>query len=147
MNLNKVEVIGRMTRDPETKALPSGTSVTNFSLGTNRVWKDKAGVKQEEAEFINCVAFGRTAEVMQQYVRKGQEIYIEGRLQTRSWDDKESGKKVYRTEVIVNQMQMGAKAKGDTGERSSYQKPAGSVDAGDTIEYPDEDINPDDIPF
>ena len=147
MNLNKVEVIGRMTRDPEVKALPSGSMVCNFSLGTNRVWKDKNGAKQEEAEFINCVAFGRTAEIMQQYVRKGQEIYVEGRLQTRSWEDKE-GKKNYRTEVMVNQMQMGAKAKGDTGERSStYQKPAGTVDAGDTIEYPDEDINPDDIPF
>lgn len=143
MNLNKVEIIGRMTRDPETKALPSGTSVTNFSLATNRTWKDKNGAKQEEVEFVNCVAFGRTAEIMQQYVHKGQEIYIEGRIQTRSWDDKD-GKKNYRTEVIVNLMQMGARAKGDTGERSSALVAKGSTD---TIEYPEEDINPDDIPF
>lgn len=144
MNLNSVQVIGRMTRDPEVKALPSGAVICSFSLGTNRTWKDKSGAKQEEAEFINCVAFGRTAEVIKQYVGKGQEIYVEGRMKTQTWKDKDTGKNMYRTEVIVNQMQMGAKAKGSEG--SNYQKPKEDT-ADDYEQMGGEEIDPDAIPF
>lgn len=146
MNLNRAELIGRLTRDPETKALPSGVIVSSFSLATNNVYKDKAGVKQETTDFHNCVAFGALAEkVIGPYAKKGQEVYVAGRIQTRSWDDKE-GKKQYRTEIVISEFQLGAKPKGsEGGSAPSYNR--GNPEPTDVIEYPDEDINPDDIPF
>jgi single-strand DNA-binding protein len=150
MYLNKVFLYGNLTRDPELKALPSGSQVVNFSLATDRVFKDKNGQKQEATEFHNVVAFGRTAEVIAQYCKKGRPLYIEGRIQTRSWDDKETGKKNYRTEIIADTFQFGA----DGGKGSSAS--AGQVAAhdeqsspsgADDIKYPDEEINPEDIPF
>ena len=145
MNLNQVTLIGRLTRDPEQKALPNGTAVVNFSLATSRTWKDaKTNEKKEETEFHNCVAFGRTAEVIGQYLKKGQLANIVGRLQTRSWEDKDTQKKLYRTEIIVDQMQMGPKAGNAGGEARSQadeSQGAGGQDA------PEGDINPDDIPF
>src|SRR3989344_2696223 len=96
MNLNKVFLIGRLTRDPETKALPSGKSVTTFGLATDRVFTDKSGQKQQQTEFHNIVMFGRLAEIPSQYLAKGSLTYIEGRIQTRSWQDS-SGNKKYRT--------------------------------------------------
>lgn len=147
MYLNKVLLYGNLTRDPELKALPSGGQVANFGMATNRTFKDKSGAKQETTEFHNVVAFGRTAEVIAQYCKKGRPIYIEGRLQTRTWDDKESGKKNYRTEIIVDTFQFGADGgKGSTGgaPASHDEQPAPSADE---IKYPDEEINPEDIPF
>lgn len=149
MNLNQVTLIGRLTRDPEQKALPNGTAVANFSVATSRTWKDKDGKKQEDTEFHNCVAFGRTAEVVGQYLKKGQLVNVVGRLQTRSWDDKDSGKKMYRTEIIVDQMQMGPKAGNAGGDQRSqadkdfdnYGKEAPAEEAGEG------EINPDDVPF
>lgn len=114
MYLNKVTIYGNLTRDPELKTLPSGVSVVNFSVATNRTWKDKQGQKQDSTEFHNLVAFGRTAEIINQYLKKGEPIYVEGRLQTRSWEDKDSGKKLYRTEIIAEQMQFGPKRKENT---------------------------------
>lgn len=150
MYLNKVLLYGNLTRDPELKALPSGSQVANFGLATNRVFKDKNGQKQEVTEFHNVVAFGRTAEVIAQYCKKGRPIYIEGRLQTRSWDDKESGKKNYRTEIIADTFQFGADGgKGgssDASGSSSHDEQPAPSDGGD-IKYPDEEINPEDIPF
>src|ERR1700733_7190416 len=108
MYLNKVFLYGNLTRDPELKALPSGSQVANFGIATNRSYKDKSGARQEATEFHNVVAFGRTAEVIAQYMKKGRPIYVEGRIQTRSWDDKEGGKKNYRTEIIVDTFQFGA---------------------------------------
>src|SRR3954463_10407036 len=105
MYLNKVFLYGNLTRDPELKALPSGGQVVNFGMATNRTYKDKSGAKQETTEFHNVVAFGGTAEVIAQYCKKGRPLVIEGRLQTRSWDDKESGKKNYRTEIIAETFQ------------------------------------------
>ncbi len=147
MYLNKVFLYGNLTRDPELKALPSGSQVANFGLATNRTLKDKNGQKQETTEFHNIVAFGRTAEVIAQYVKKGRPIFVEGRLQTRAWDDKETGKKNYRTEIIIDNFQFGADAKGSpTGSEqvSHGEQPAPK---GDEIQYPDEEINPEDIPF
>ncbi len=149
MYLNKAFLYGNLTRDPELKALPSGSQVANFGLATNRTYKDKNGAKQEATEFHNIVAFGRTAEVIAQYMKKGRPIFIEGRIQTRSWDDKESGKKNYRTEIVVENFQFGADAKGGA---PSHTPPAegGSAAGGkddEAIKYPDEEINPEDIPF
>jgi single-strand DNA-binding protein len=147
MNLNKVLLYGNLTRDPELKALPSGSNVVSFGLATNRVYKDKNGAKQEAVEFHNIVAFGRTAEVIAQYCKKGRPVFIEGRLQTRSWDDKETGKKQYRTEIVTDNFQFGADGgkPGATGATNSeHEQPAPK---GDEIQYPDEEINPEDIPF
>jgi single-strand DNA-binding protein len=156
MYLNKVQLYGNLTRDPEMKALPSGQNVANFSIATNRVYKDKDGSKKEQTEFHNVVAFGRTADVIGQYMKKGKAIYIEGRIQTRSWD--KDGQKQYRTEIVADTFQFGASAPGggqgggggyDGGSRDSGGDMAQSspADAGDSIQYPSEEINPEDIPF
>lgn len=158
MYLNKVLLYGNLTRDPELKALPSGQQVASFGLATNRSFKGKDGAQQEQTEFHNIVAFGRTAEVMGQYLKKGRPIYVEGRIQTRSWD--KDGQKQYRTEIIVDTFQFGAQAGGDGASRSSYGSSAPSNEApsapreqeaprdmGADIQYPDEEINPEDIPF
>lgn len=150
MYLNKVFLYGNLTRDPEARALPSGGQVTTFGLATNRVYKDKNGAKQEAVEFHNGVAFGRSAELISQYCKKGKGLFIEGRLQTRSWDDKETGQKKYRTEIVVENFQFGDGGGGGTARAAV---PASDTDTGEAaqnsgdIQYPDEEINPEDIPF
>lgn len=150
MFLNKAILIGNLTRDPELRSLPSGVKVCSFSLATNRVWKDKNGARQESADYHNVVVFGRQAETVAQYMKKGSSILVEGRMQTRSWDDKTSGEKKYRTEVIADRTQFGPKGGGGGGASGT---PAASKDTSpkngevDVIEYPEEDINPEDIPF
>lgn len=156
MYLNKALIIGNLTRDPELKSLPSGIQVTSLSIATNRVWKDKNGAKQESSDFHNVVVFGRQAETSAQYLKKGQQVYVEGRIQTRSWDDKASGEKKYRTEIVAEAVQFGQKAGGFGGGPGASSAPAAAAptkgasakkDAVDTIDYPSEDINPEDIPF
>lgn len=153
MYLNKAFIIGNLTRDPELKALPSGIKVCSFSVATNRVWKDANGAKQEAADFHNIVVFGRQAETVAQYMKKGSQVMIEGRMQTRSWDDVGTGTKKYRTEVIADRVQFGSSGGASTsGARTSdSQAPKTSApkedDQLDTIEYPDEQINAEDIPF
>ncbi|HLD27976.1 MAG TPA: single-stranded DNA-binding protein, partial [Patescibacteria group bacterium] len=105
MNLNKAMIIGNLTRDPEVRTTPSGQSVVNFSVATNFTWTDETGKKQERAEFHNVVAWRKLAEIIGQYLKKGSKIYVEGRLQTRSWDD-QSGVKRYRTEIVADNMIM-----------------------------------------
>lgn len=148
MYINKAIVYGNLTRDPEIKALPSGQQVASFSLATNRVWKDKSGVKQESVDYHNIVMFARLAELAGQYLKKGSAVFIEGRMQTRSWDDA-TGKK-YRTEIIADTMQFGPRANGGAPAPftpMSKGEPQSAPEALATIEYPEEDINPDDIPF
>ena len=149
MYLNKAIIIGNLTRDPEIRAIPSGVKVASFSVATNRVWKDKNGVKQENVDFHNVVVFGRQAEIVGQYMKKGSSILVEGRMQTRSWDDA-GGIKKYRTEVIADRIQFGPRRDTPAGGFKS-DTPAPAEDdhkkALDTIEYPEEDINPEDIPF
>ena len=143
-------LIGNLTRDPELRSLPSGIKVCSFSLATNRVWKDKNGARQESADYHNVVVFGRQAETVAQYMKKGNSILVEGRMQTRSWDDKNSGEKKYRTEVVADRTQFGPKGAGGGGvpsAGSSSAQPKGEAPEMDTIEYPEEDINPEDIPF
>lgn len=159
MYLNKAFVFGNLTRDPELKSLPSGIQVASFSIATNRTWKDKNGQKQDSADYHNIVVFGKQAETIAQYVRKGSSLFIEGRMQTRSWDGPD-GKKNYRTEIIAENFQFGPKSGGSEGgykasngaprssDNSSSSNKADSAAPGlDTIEYPEEEINPDDIPF
>jgi len=101
-SINKVTLLGNLGKDPEVKFLPSGQAVANFSIATTDRYKDKAGEWQDRTEWHNVVAYARTAEIVRDYVKKGNKLYVEGRLTTRSWDDKDSGKKVYRTEIVVN---------------------------------------------
>ncbi len=162
MYINKAMVYGNLTRDPELRALPSGAQVANFSLATNRVWKDQNGAKQESTDYHNVVVFGRQAEIVAQYLKKGSSVFIEGRMQTRSWDGQD-GKKQYRTEVVADRVQFGPRA-GATGGSSSFGsagsssasssskaggkgEEADAIDSMPTVDYPEEEINPEDIPF
>lgn len=145
MYINKAFIGGNLTRDPEMKALPSGAKVTTFSVATNRVWKDQSGMRQEATEYHNVVVFGRQAETCAQFLRKGSNCFIEGRIQTRSWDGPD-GQKRYRTEVVADRVQFGARPTGN-GSASTSSAPEMVDDASDMIEYPTDDINPDDIPF
>ena len=110
MNLNKVQVIGRLTKQPEVRITPTGVQVASFSVATNRSWIDKIGQKQEETEFHNIVAFGKLAEIIAKWFAKGDEIYIEGRLKTNSWQD-QSGVKKYKTDIIAEKFDFGQKVK------------------------------------
>ncbi len=148
MYLNKAIVIGNLTRDPELRALPTGIKVCSFSVATNRVWKDKNGARQESADYHNVVVFGRQAETVAQYMKKGSSILVEGRMQTRSWDDKNSGEKKYRTEIVADRTQFGPRG-GEGSGAGGTKAPTAAPQNGelDSIEYPEEDINPEDIPF
>ncbi len=162
MYLNKAFVFGNLTRDPELRSLPSGAAVCTFSVATNRVWMDKDRNRQESSEFHNIVVFGRQAETSAQYLRKGASVLIEGRIVTRSWDDKNDGTKKYRTEIVADRVQFGPRAGGAAGASSggaTYERKGGmeakgesqeQAGGGEAIQYPDaesEGINPEDIPF
>ena len=121
MNLNKVFILGNLTRDPELRQTQGGQNVCSFGVATNRRFTDKSGAKQEQVEFHNLVAWGRQAEIIAQYLHKGSMVLVEGRLQTRSWQDAQ-GVKHWKTEVIVDQMQMGPRT---GGERNEGMRPTG----------------------
>ncbi len=144
MNLNKVFIIGNLTRDPEFKTLPSGTAVASFGVATNRVWKDQSGQKKEEVQFHNIVFFGRQAEVASQYLKKGSSVFVEGRLNTRSWEAAD-GTKRNRTEIVGERMQLGPRRFGAQAEQKEPN--AKKPEELETIEYPNEEINPEEIPF
>jgi single-strand DNA-binding protein len=162
MYLNKALIIGNLTRDPELKALPSGSQVASISVATNRVWKDQNGAKQESTDYHNVVVFGRQAETAAQYLKKGSSVLVEGRMQTRSWDGQD-GKKQYRTEVVADRVQFGnrpggAPAGGQGGSEGGMpratpartvgkQGAADQIDSMPSVDYPEEEINPEDIPF
>lgn len=119
MNLNKAFLIGRLTRDPESRALPSGQAVSNFGLATNRVWTNpETNEKQEQTEFHNIVAFGGLADICNQHLNKGKLVFIEGRIQTRSWQPQDGDTK-YRTEIIAERIQMGPRSGQPSEEKSS----------------------------
>jgi len=151
MYLNKALIIGNLTRDPELKAIPSGIKVCSFSVATNRVWKDKNGARQEAADYHNVVVFGRQAETVAQYMKKGSQVMVEGRMQTRSWDDAATNTKKYRTEVIADRVQFGTTGASGPSSSSSAPKSAQPQEDNsndlDTIDYPEEQINAEDIPF
>ncbi len=156
MNLNKAMIIGNVVRDPEMRTTPGGQNVTSFSVATNLVWKGADGQRQEKAEFHNVVAWRRLAEISSQYLKKGSKVYIEGRLQTRSWDDP-NGIKRYRTEIIAENMIMldraGSTTSGDfdTEQPEMGKEPSVSADkpsaSADKPSEPEEEISIEDIPF
>ena len=117
--VNKVILIGNLGRDPEVRSTPSGQPVANFTLATSRRWRDKNGQKQEQTEWHTVVCWGKQAEIAGQYLTKGKQVYVEGRLQTRSWDDRNTGEKRYKTEVICETFQM-------LGQRGGDFEPAGA---------------------
>lgn len=153
MDLNKVMLIGRLTADPESRTTPQGATVANFSIATNRVWKDQQGTQQDRTEFHNIVAWRKLAEICAQYLKKGKQIYIEGHLQTRTWDGQD-GKKNYRTEVVAdNMIMLGSKNDSAPVSRpalapamtatTSTNDPAGVT----STPVSDEEIRIEDIPF
>jgi single-strand DNA-binding protein len=138
--INKVILVGNLGKDPEVRSTQSGRPVTTFSLATSRKWKDADGGPQEQTEWHNIVCFGRQAEIAGQYLTKGRQVFVEGRLQTRSWEDKETGKKMYRTEIVCNNFQM-------LGGRGGYED--APREAAQFAAEPDMNDGPsdDDIPF
>ena len=154
MYINKAIVVGNLTRDPELKSLPSGQKVCSFSVATNRTWKDQNGQKQEAVDYHNIACFGKQAEIVAQWMKKGSQIYVEGRMTTRSWDDKDTGKKMYRTEIVAENVQFGSKGSGGTGNYSD-SKTAPKEESNEKVQLDDnlgtidygESINPEDIPF
>ena len=155
-SVNKVILIGNLGKDPEVKYTPSGMAVANFTLATNERYKDKEGNWQDKTEWHNLVAFQRTAEIVGEYLKKGRSVYIEGKLQTRSWDDKESGQKKYRTEILVNDVVLlGGREGGESGGGYSRggQKSSGFDQSGADYDnapapaaHPTE-VTDEDIPF
>ena len=142
-SVNKVIILGRITKDPETRFMPNGEGVTNFTIATSEQWKDKQGVKQEKSEFHNCVAYRKLSEIIQQYMKKGSQIYIEGKLQTDKYE--KDGVTKYSTKIIVNELTMlGGKAAGSNSEEpeskpvKEQSEPAAKSNANDFS---------DDIPF
>ena len=146
MYLNKTQIIGNLTRDPELKALPSGSKVCNLSMATNHTYKDANGQKQESVEYQSVIFFGKTAETIAQYCIKGQQLYVEGRLQTRNWE--KDGVKQYRTEIVGSNFQFGQKPNGKPKTpRNTEEDYEPQMAKSTNPDYPTEDINPDDIPF
>ena len=147
MNLNKVFLIGRVTRDIELKSLPSGQTVANLGLATNRVYVDKNGERKEETEFHNVVVYGRQAEICKQYLNKGSLVLIEGRLRTRNWDTP-SGEKRYMTEIIAERIQLGPKSANQMPLTNKEQPEFQGINNQPEVEeeLPELDIN-NDLPF
>ena len=154
MSLNRVQLIGNLTRDPEMKQIPGGQVVTSFGIATNFTWKDQSGEQQSKVEFHNITAWRRLAEICGQYLKKGSKIFIEGRLQTRDWEG-EDGVKRYRTEIVADNMIMLDK-KGDAiggGASMADRAPAGiKSDEAPAEKAPvaaaaESDVKIDDLPF
>ena len=149
MNINHITIVGRLVRDPELKTIPtSGNSVVNVDIATSRTWYDQEKQKKEKTEFHKVVAYGKTAEIMNQYLTKGQLVGIEGRLETRTWEGKKDGIKRYSTEIIVERMQMGPKAQANNaetinveveGSKKSKVEP-GYMDEGELPPLEDEEV-------
>ena len=147
MSVNKVILIGRLGKDPETRYMTSGEAVTNCTLATSENWKDKSGEKQEKTEWHNLVFYRRLAEIAGEYLKKGSQVYVEGKLQTRKWQDKE-GRDRYNTEIVVNEMTMlGSKSSGGSFEVVEKKPAAAPAKAAPAAAKGGFDNFDDDIPF
>lgn len=148
-SINKVILIGRLGRDPEVRSTPSGATVAKFSIATDEKFTDRSGERQERTEWHNIVAWAKLAEICGQYLKKGKLVYIEGSLRTDSWDDKETGQKKYRTEIIARDMQMLDRKGDDEGGGGSWSggggRSSGSSGSGPAPSGPD--VDDDDVPF
>jgi single-strand DNA-binding protein len=147
MDLNRATILGRLTRDPEVKTTPSGKTVANMSVATNRVWTDQSGSKQEKSEFHNCVLWGRIAEIAGQYLNKGRRVYVEGRVETRDWTGQDGVKK-YRTEIIVdNMIMLDGGGQGAAQSGGGYAPVRSEKNAPPSDGDSEEEIKVEDIPF
>jgi single-strand DNA-binding protein len=157
-SVNKVTLLGNVGKDPEIRSTPSGTMVANLTLATSDNQKDAQGAWQERTEWHNLVAFKRTAEIVRDYVKKGSKLYIEGKITTRSWDDKESGQKRYKTEILVNELVLlsgreeGSAGQGGYTRAASSSSSAAGIDQRQPAGAHDDfaqstEISDDDIPF
>ena len=142
--VNKVFILGNVGKDPEIRSTQSGMTIANFTVATADRQKDAQGNWQDKTEWHNMVAFQRTAEIVRDYVKKGTQLHIEGKIQTRSWDDKESGQKRYKTEILVNDLSLLGKP-GEGG--GSYSKSSSTPSTPDAADYADQGITDADIPF
>ena len=143
--VNKVILIGRLGKDPDMRYTPSGTAVANFSLATNTAFKDSDGNWTDKTEWHNIVSFGRTAEIAGEYLKKGKLVYIDGRLQTSSWED-QNGQKRYKTEIVATELQLiGSRGEGESGADSSATDTEDEVPA--TEDMPPNNEEEDDLPF
>ena len=153
--VNKVFLLGRLGKDPEIRATQGGMQIATFTLATSDRQKDQTGQWVDKTEWHNLVAFGKTAEIVRDYCKKGKELFIEGKIQTRSWDDKESGQKKYRTEILVNDLSFtggGERSGSEGGGGGSYSKPAATTSydqrqPATAPDFGDSGITDDDIPF
>jgi single-strand DNA-binding protein len=154
--VNKVLLLGNLGKDPEIRTTPNGMTVATFSLATAERAKDSTGNWVDKTEWHNLVAFQRTAEIIRDYVKKGSQIFIEGKLQTRSWDDKESGQKKYRTEILVNELTLlgggSGRSEGGSGSSGGYSSSRSSSSSASSAsapanDYADQQITDEDIPF
>ena len=153
MNLNKIMILGNLTRDPELRQTPAGQSVCNFDVATNRIWTAPSGEKNQKTEYHRVIAWGKLAEICGKYLVRGKLVFVEGRIETRSWQDKESGAKRFRTEIVAESMQMGPRSEGGSfGEKpnEAASMPISQLPEPPVVEYgsasPDE-IEIKDIPF
>jgi single-strand DNA-binding protein len=151
-NLNRVLLIGNLTRDPEIRYTPKGTAVAEIGIAVNRVFSSEDGEKREEVTFVDVTLWSRLAEIAEQYLKKGRSVFIEGRLQLDSWDDKQTGQKRSRLRVVAENLQMlGARGEGDPGGTGGAPTPRRSAPAPaprpNPPRDPDLDTEPDDIPF
>lgn len=148
-SVNKVILLGNVGRDPEIRSTSSGTPVASFSIATNERFKDKSGTWQDRTEWHNIVAYQRLAEIVRDYVKKGSKLYVEGRLQTSSWDDKSSGQKKYKTEIIANDLALlSGRGEGGEGGGSYSRSDTASFDQRtNSSDFPSTEITDDDIPF
>lgn len=143
--INKAILVGRLGKDPEVRSTPSGQTVAKFSLATGDKYTDRNGQEQDRTEWHNIVAWGRLGEICGQYLKKGKLVYIEGRIHNDSWDDKETGQKKYRTEIIANEMKMlGSKGEGESS--GSYDN-GSSYRQGGAAPSQVAESNDDDVPF
>jgi single-strand DNA-binding protein len=142
MNLNKVFLIGRLTKDPEMKSLPSGKNLCQISIATDRFYTDKSGNKKQETEFHNVILFGRLSEIASQYLKKGSLVFVEGRLRTRNWEDG-NGNKKSKTEIVAERIQLGPKASAPKEELPPIEEEKEEI----PIVEEEEEINIEDIPF
>lgn len=150
-NLNKVMLIGNLTRDPELRHTPKGTAVAELSLAINRAWRDEGGNKQEETTFVEITFWGRTAELAQQYLQKGRSVYVEGRLQLDTWEDKDTGKKRTKMKIIGETMQFLGSGSGGTRESDGPRQsttPSPRQQSPNSTPAPESNYQEDDdIPF
>ncbi|MBI4653084.1 single-stranded DNA-binding protein [Candidatus Kuenenbacteria bacterium] len=147
MNLNRAIIVGRITRNPEFRTTPNGQSVASFGIATNRFWTGADGQKQEKVEFHNIVAWGKLAEICNQYLNKGQLVLIEGRIETRIWESPDGVKK-NRTEIVAENMQMGPRAQGSVPRESAQENNSqNNSPVSGQPQSSEEEINIEEIPF